>query len=189
MLVSQGVLERLATTVQPQSPVVVAPIPSPVVPREGHLLVAWGISDPGNAGTLIRIAAAFGLGFVSGPDTADPWAPKTLRSGAGAHFHTSIGRVSTPEDLRALQRPLLAAVAAGGVSPARVRSTGDVALLVGSESEGLPGWLVAAADELVTIPMPGGTESLNAAVAGAILAYEVTGARFPGQDGAPPTRD
>jgi TrmH family RNA methyltransferase len=189
LLVAEKVLGRLATTVHPQSPVAVVPIPTDSVPREGHLMVAWEVSDPGNIGTLIRIAAAFGFGFVSGPGSADPWAPKTLRSGAGAHFRTTIDRVDSLDDLRALERLLVAAVPKGGIHPAGLKPEPDTAVLVGSEADGLPQPLIEAADTRVTIPMPGGTESLNAAVAGAILGYQLTAAD-PGRVGEPgPARD
>jgi TrmH family RNA methyltransferase len=174
VLVSAQVLDRLATTRQPQSPVAVIPIPPPRVPDRGPLIVAWGVGDPGNAGTLLRTAAAFGMGFLAGPETADPWSPKVVRAGAGAHFRTTVGRVGSPDDLRAFERPLVATVVAGGVDPSEVVIPADAALLVGSETGGLPATLVQAADLRVTIPMPGGTESLNAAVAGAIVAYEMS---------------
>ncbi len=189
VLVAEEILHRLATTPQPQSPVAVVPIPPPRVPDRGHLVVAWGIADPGNVGTLVRTAAAFGMGFVAGPETADPWSPKVLRAGAGAHFHTTVGRVAAHDDLRALERHLVATVVAGGDNPSEVDFPADAALLVGSEAEGLPGWLVEAADRRVTIAMPGGTESLNASVAGAIVAYEMTMASRSRGDGPFPARD
>jgi TrmH family RNA methyltransferase len=139
----------------------------------GDLLVAWGVADPGNVGTLIRCAAAFGLGFAAGPGTADPWSPKVLRSGAGGHFRAGAARVGGLEPLRAGDRRLVASVARGGSAPSAL-PRGPVAVLVGDEARGLPPEVVAACEAAVTIPMPGGTESLNAAVAGAILAYEVS---------------
>ena len=120
--------------------------------------------------------AAFGLGFVAGPGTADPWSPKVLRAGAGSHFRTTIERA--PDlSVDVLQRrgfTLVASVAEGGDSPARLAPLERVALLIGDESSGLTAGVVDAADILVTIPMPGHTESLNAAVAGSLLAYELT---------------
>ncbi len=53
-------------------------------------LVLYGLADPGNVGSLIRTAAAFGAGVIAGPGTADPWSPKTLRAAAGGHFRTTI---------------------------------------------------------------------------------------------------
>ena len=165
-------LRRLATTEHPQSPVAVMVIPPAELLPAGHLLVAWGVGDPGNLGSLIRCAAAFGLGFAAGPGTADPWAPKVLRAAAGGHFRAGAPRVELPEELRDGGRLLAATVARGGIPPAALPPR-PLAVLVGDEAHGLPAAVVAACDLAVTIPMPGGAESLNAAVAGAIVAYEV----------------
>jgi len=172
VMVDERGLRRLATTDHPQSPVAVMVVPRSVVPVGGHLLVAWGVSDPGNVGTLIRCAAAFGLGFAAGPGAADPWSPKVLRAAAGGHFRAGAARVESLEELRAGGRLLVATVAREGVPPAAL-PPGPLALLLGDEAHGLPASVVDACDLAVTIPMPGGTESLNVGVAGAIIAYEV----------------
>lgn len=172
VMVDNRGLKRLATTDHPQSPVAVIVVPETGVPDVGHLLVAWGVGDPGNVGTLIRCAAAFGFGFAAGPGTADPWAPKVLRAAAGGHFRAGAPRVTVPDELRTGGRRLVATVARGGISPAALPSE-PLALLVGDEARGLPEDVVEACDLAVTIPMPGGAESLNAAVAGAIVAYAV----------------
>ncbi len=170
--VTEAVLRRMATTGEPQSPVAVFDIPAPVIPGGGDLLAAWGIADPGNAGTLIRTAAAFGLAFVAGPGTADPWSPKVLRSAAGGHWETTVGTAADLDDLRGSGRALVATVVSGGEAPQAIHAYPEVCLLIGGEAAGLPAGVVEAADLQITIPMPGGTESLNAAMAGAILAYE-----------------
>jgi TrmH family RNA methyltransferase len=90
-----------------------------------------------------------------------------LRAAAGGHFQTGI---DTIDQLKAIQ---VATVVSGGVSP-RAIPDGRVALLIGSEAHGLPEQVVSDADVRVTIPMAGRTESLNAAAAAAILAYEVS---------------
>lgn len=171
-LVDERGLRRLATTEHPQSPVAVMVVPPAPLPAAGHLLVAWGVGDPGNVGTLIRGAAAFGLGFAAGPGTADPWSPKVLRAAAGGHFRAGVARVESLGELGAGGRALAATVARGGMPPADLPA-GPVAVLVGDEARGLPSAVVAACDWQVTIPMPGGAESLNAGVAGAIVAYEL----------------
>jgi TrmH family RNA methyltransferase len=172
VLVDERGLRRLSTTEHPQSPVAVAAIPPTALPPRGHLLVAWGVGDPGNLGTLIRCAAAFGLGFAAGPGTADPWSPKVLRAAAGGHFRAGAPRVELPDELRGGGRLLVATVARGGLSPSALPRRA-LAVLVGDEAHGLPGALISGCDLVVTVPMPGGAESLNAAVAGAIVAYEV----------------
>lgn len=172
ILVEERGLRRLATTDHPQSPVAVIAIPPATVVAGVHVLVAWGVGDPGNVGALIRCAAAFGFAFAAGPGTADPWAPKVLRAAAGGHFRAGAVRVGSLEELRAGGRRLVATVARHGLSPAAL-PTGPLAVLVGDEAQGLPSAVVEGCDLAVTVPMPGGTESLNAAVAGAIVAYEV----------------
>lgn len=167
--VSEEVLGRLSTTEHPQSPVAVMAIPPHRIPEAGDLLVAWGVGDPGNVGTLLRTAAAFEMGFVAGPGSADVWSPKVLRAAAGAHFRTAVAAASDLGDLG--ERTPVATVASGGTLPDDIPAE-PVAVLVGDEAAGLPAEIVAACPVTVTIPMPGGTESLNAAVAGAIVAYE-----------------
>lgn len=168
-VVSPEVLTKLSTTQEAQSPVAVIPIPRASLPTGGRVIAAWGLGDPGNCGTLIRTAAAFSYGFIAGPGTVDPWSPKVLRSGAGGHFRTAIAETVILDDLRSGGRVLVATVVDGGVDPGPLPA--DAAILVGSEPHGLPGDVVAAADIRVTIPMADGAESLNAAVAGAIVAF------------------
>ncbi|MCJ7726319.1 MAG: hypothetical protein MUP76_08045, partial [Acidimicrobiia bacterium] len=119
--VSAEVLRKMATTPEPQSPVAVVAVGDDPVPDSGHLLAAWGVSDPGNTGTLIRTAAAFGMGFVAGPGTADLWSPKVLRSASGGHWRTRVGVAADLAQLRGAGRKLVATVVAGGASPAVLR--------------------------------------------------------------------
>ena len=169
VVVGEEALRRLSSTQTPQSPVAVIQIPERSLDPGRSVLVAWQISDPGNLGTMIRTAAAFGLDVGVMAGSVDPWSPKVLRSAAGGHFQTGIGSI---EDLRALEAIKVATVLSGGSSP-RSLPAGRLALLIGSEAHGLPDDVVSSADVLVTIPMVGQTESLNAAAAAAILAYEV----------------
>jgi TrmH family RNA methyltransferase len=178
--VTRRVLARLATTPEPQSPIAVMDIPEDELPAAGSALVAWGVGDPGNLGTMIRTAAAFELAFAAGPGSADPWSPKALRAAAGGHFRTTVARVEETAELG--DRTVTAAVVSGGVAPWQAPE-GDQAILVGDEAGGLPDEVIAAAGATGTVPMPGETESLNAAVVGALLAYEVALRRFSG--GAP----
>jgi TrmH family RNA methyltransferase len=165
--VTRPVLERIAGTETPRGPIAIATVPAPRRASDRPLLVAWGVSDPGNVGTMIRTAAAFGYGFAAGPETADPWSPKVLRSGAAGHFHTAIDVVDDLGGLGGLK--LVGTVPRGGEVPGPL--VAGEALLVGSEAHGLPEHVLDACDRLVTIPMSGPTESLNAAVAAGIAAY------------------
>jgi RNA methyltransferase, TrmH family len=165
--VSDHVLSRVADTKTPRGPVAVLQIPPSLVPPTGRLLVAWGIADPGNCGTLVRTAAAFGYGYVSGPGSADPWSTKTLRSAAGGHFRTSVGQIDSLGELT--NRQLIGTIVEGGEPAGPIDP--NTAIVIGSEAHGLPADVLDGCDRLVSLPMPGGTESLNAAVAGAIVAY------------------
>ena len=175
VVVTEDVMKRLAGTQHPRGPVAVIKIPPDDLPDDRSLMVSWGVGDPGNVGTLIRSAAAFGLGFMAGPGTADPWSPKVLRSGAGSHFRTTIERAPTLSvaTLQSRGFAVAASVVEGGLPPESLAKEPRCAVLVGDEASGLPEEAVDEADILITIPMPGETESLNAAVAGSLLAYQL----------------
>lgn len=170
-LVTEAALGRLAGTKTPRGPIAVIPIPLDPVDISGNLVVAYGVSDPGNLGALIRIAAAFGWGFGYTDGSADPWAPKAMRGAMGGHFRSKIRRVGDLDDLG--DWTTVATVVEGGIPPSEA-SGGPYAVLVGEEASGLPAHVAAACDHQVTIPMPGGTESLNAAVAAGIVVYELS---------------
>jgi TrmH family RNA methyltransferase len=144
------------------------------------LLVAAGLQDPGNLGTLIRSAEAFGAaGVLTTPGTVSPWNQKALRASVGSIFRIPVVPV-TKEDLSEIQTRgvrLLAAVGAdgNGVIPAQeIDLTRSSAIIIGNEGSGLaPEWL-AMAIARITIPCPGPVESLNAAVAGSLLLYEAS---------------
>ncbi|MGH8927612.1 MAG: TrmH family RNA methyltransferase [Acidimicrobiia bacterium] len=172
ILVRGEALKRLSSTSTPQSPVAVMPIPERPLDPNRSVLVAWQISDPGNLGTMIRTAAAFGLEVAATAGSADLWSPKTLRAAAGGHFKTGVAEIA---DLAEIEALTVAAVVRGG-SPPKSLPVGRLALLIGSEANGLPEDVAARADLRVTIPMMGNVESLNAAAVAAILCFEV-GAR------------
>lgn len=167
------VLRKLADTDTPRGPVAIMRIPEPDT-AEGDRV--WlDTSDPGNTGTLIRTAAAFGFGVIVAPAAVDPWSPKVIRAAAGGHFHTSIA-AGSPGDAYTV-----ATVVDGGTPitelAAHLPDGRPVCLLVGNEAHGLPRDVVEAADLAVTIPMVGEIESLNAGIAGAIGMYELMLAR------------
>ena len=125
----------------------------------------WRVGDPGNVGTLLRTADAFGACLSLSPGCADPLGPRALRASAGAIFRVPL--VGWEE----LPARRLALVAHGGRPLGDATLEPPLALLLGSEREGLPEGL---ADEKVTIPLPGEAESLNVAAAGAIALYELS---------------
>lgn len=168
--VTRPVIEAVSTTVEPQNCVGVIEIPDPSVLQPRRTVVGVAISDPGNAGTLIRTAAALGwqIAFLEG---ADPWSPKVLRSSAGAQLSHPAVPIESLDGLTAAGLTLVATTVSGGAEPGDLGSEPPLAILIGSESHGLSESVVDACEYSVTIPMPGATESLNAAVAGAIAMY------------------
>jgi TrmH family RNA methyltransferase len=136
----------------------------------GPLCVAlYGIADPGNVGTILRSALAFGASSVAlGPECADPYGPKAVRASMGALFAVPLARVASVGELPGIT---LALDAHGG-GPLRGPLAGAVTLLVGAERTGLPADVLAACDRVVRIPIR--SESLNAAMAATVALYEVT---------------
>ena len=181
--VSDADLASAADTDAPQGVLAVAEQPrhdlDALVPRGGaplRLLVLDALQDPGNAGTLLRTAAAFGAAAtVALPGTVDLWSAKVVRSAMGAHFrHPTVS--CTWDTLGAfLDRRAVALWAADGggdpVDAAASEAPQRLAIVVGNEGAGLSGAARARADRVVAIPIGGAVESLNAAVAGAILLY------------------
>src|SRR6266581_4458594 len=127
------------------------------------------VQDPGNVGSILRSAAAAGVAqiFLS-PQCAFAWSPKVLRAAQGAHFHLEIYEdIDLPAWAKRYRGTVAAAVAAGGKALYAADLTGPLALAIGNEGAGLSTALRAVASFEVTIPMPGGFESLNAAAAAA----------------------
>jgi RNA methyltransferase, TrmH family len=139
----------------------------------GPLCVAlWGVRDPGNVGTVLRAALAFGASSVAlGPDSADPFAPKAVRASMGAIFAMPVARVTEPDELPGLRIAL--AARAGEELNGPIDE--PVTIVVGAERAGLPDEVLAAADRVANIPIA--TESLNAAMAATVALYEVTRGR------------
>jgi TrmH family RNA methyltransferase len=136
----------------------------------GPLCVAlWGVGDPGNVGTVLRSALAFGASCVAlGPGCADPYGPKAVRASMGAIFSVPVVRIDHPEDLPGETVALVAREGQPLAGPAE----GEVSLLVGAEREGLPADVLAAAGRTAHIPIA--SESLNAAMAATVALYELT---------------
>jgi TrmH family RNA methyltransferase len=138
------------------------------------IVVAGALQDPGNLGTLVRSAEAFGAtGMILLPGSVSLWNAKTLRASSGSAFRLPVIAMPADEAFAALRVhgvKVLAAVARAGASQPDLRR--PVALLLGNEGAGLPDEWIARADARVTIPCQGPVESLNAAVAGSVLLYD-----------------
>lgn len=169
--VTDAVLGAIAPTDSPRGPIAVVEIPKPEPLRAEPTLVLWEVATPGNVGTLIRSAAAFGWN-VARHRGADPWSPKVLRAAAGTHFAVSISEVDGLAELEQAGLTPVATVPDGGAEPRSIKSSEPVALLVGNEANGLPAEVIESVDLTLTIPTVG-SASLNAAVAGSIAMYEL----------------
>ncbi len=188
-VVSERVAARISTLDTPADVVAVLPLPerrslASVLPTPaGDTLVVYvdGVQDPGNVGTLIRAAAAFGASaLIASPASADPYAPKTVRASMGALFALPVLAGLQPADVAGrLPDATVYGLAAHGGEPLTAASlTRPAVLVVGAERAGVSEAAAALVDRLVTIPLaPGASdavESLNAGVAGAIALYELS---------------
>ncbi len=176
VLVTDGVMDALSTAGTPQSLCAVAKTPLLSVPRSltGTVLLLEDVQDPGNVGTLIRTADALGAGAVFlSPRCADPYSPKTLRASMGSVYHLPVFVTDIPAALRDLDAQgytcLCGHLRGSEKLPLK---TAKMALLVGNEGNGVTDE-AAALCYPYRLPMPGKAESLNAAVFGAILLYEL----------------
>ncbi len=176
-------LESVAPAVTPQPMLALVDRPQAVLPeslaRDDLVLVLSGVSDPGNTGTIIRSAEACAARCVVVMGGADPWAPKAVRASAGSVLRVPVVQAADAaavlEALRAAGAVIVAADAHNGErhhSGVLAAVTGPVALVLGSESHGLEPALHELADRRVRIPMAGGAESLNVAMAATLLAFE-----------------
>jgi RNA methyltransferase, TrmH family len=136
----------------------------------GPLCVAlWGVHDPGNVGTVVRSALAFGAdSVVIGPETADPFGPKAVRASMGAIFAVPVARVAGVEEVPG---PRVALVARRGEPLDAGAVPADASIVVGAERDGLPAEVVEACEHVAHIPIA--TESLNAAMAATVALYEL----------------
>jgi RNA methyltransferase, TrmH family len=136
-------------------------------PRGPLCVALWGVNDPGNVGTVIRGALAFGADSVAlGPGSADPYGHKAVRASMGALFQVPLARVKQVAELPGRR---VALVARAGVPVQELG--GELTLVVGAEREGLPDAVVASCDEVAHIPIVH-ADSLNAAMAATIALYE-----------------
>ncbi len=171
---------RIATTETPQEILAAAKLPSPRLGEllsQKRILIADGVSDPGNLGTMIRSAAAFGFGgFVTTPGSADIFGPKAVRATQGALFQlvtaNHVGAQEIVEELKATHK--IYALSANGKNDLReARTAHKLALVVGAEIAGVGREFLEAASQVLRIPISGRIESLNAAVAAGIAMYEL----------------
>jgi RNA methyltransferase, TrmH family len=173
--VDEAVMAHVSDTQHPQGIVAVCPLPSATLPVSLYRLVILdGVGDPGNAGTIIRSAAASGAdAVIFAPGSVDPYNPKTLRAGMGAHFRLPVLDMKW-RDLHTTCAPLTvyAAIGSGDHRYDQVAWQNPHAIIIGSEAHGTSQAAQELADSTVFIPMAADTESLNAAMAASVLLFE-----------------
>jgi TrmH family RNA methyltransferase len=148
-----------------------------IVKNKGNIVVLDGIQDPGNMGTIIRTADAAGFsGIIVSKGCVDPYNPKVLRSTMGSIFHiptySCTNLIETLVEIKNNDIRVYAAHLEGSRNYYNVDMTGNVAIVIGNEANGISSEAASMADEFIKIPMPGRVESLNASVAAGILMYE-----------------
>jgi TrmH family RNA methyltransferase len=177
LLSDPSAVKRLSTLTTPTGPIAVFPFldvpPEELLSKRGRIVLLHGVQDPGNVGTVIRAAHAFGAGVALSTGTADLYNPKTVRATMGSIFHTPVARelqtLSVLKQASASGFTPVAAVSQGGEKPSLL-SADKLIIVVGAEGGGLPEEVVSACQRSITIPAL--AASLNVAVAASILLYE-----------------
>ena len=180
--VSGSVLNALSPVNSPTGVVAsarkpVADAASLLTPPPALVLAAFGVQDPGNSGALIRSASAAGAtGVIVDEATADPWSWKAVRASMGSVFHLPVIRTRNPivtlSQWKASGLSVIAAMPRGGTPMHDMDLTRPVAILLGGEGPGLSADVLEAADARISISMHGAVESLNVAVAAALILFE-----------------
>ncbi len=176
--VSENLMQAISETETSQGILSVLDLPAPDfnLSTLDFVLIPDSIRDPGNLGALLRTAVAAGVQTVFlPPETTDPFAPKVVRAGMGAHFRLPIHSLTWEEIRRISNSANLTLYLAdmAGIPCWEIDFRAPLALIVGGEAEGASQEARKLANRQVRIPMPGGAESLNAAIAGGILMFEI----------------
>ena len=181
--VTQQVMRAAADTQAPQGLLAVLPIKELSVPEVvDFVFIPDSVRDPGNMGTMLRTAFAAGVDAVFiPPKTVDVYAPKVVRAGMGAHFHLPLRKLTWQEISHRFKNTLLKiylADALAGRPYNQAEFQQPTAVIIGGEAEGVCEAAQKLAEERLRIPMPGGAESLNVAVAAGVLLFEVVRQRL-----------
>ena len=173
---SKALFNELSDTATPQGIMAIVPMqfipPGPADPT--LTVIADGISDPGNLGTLLRSCAGAGVTavYLAG-HAVDPYNPKVVRAAMGAHFKVPVDRLDPSNSaLFPIETAVVATYAGSSLAYDQVDMTGPTVIIVGSEATGVSDALSRSATATVSIPMASNMESLNAAIAGSLLVFE-----------------
>jgi TrmH family RNA methyltransferase len=178
--VSESVMASISQTETPQGIIIVLAIKALPLPTSlQFVLILDGMRDPGNLGTILRSASAAGVQVVLlAPGCTDAWSPKVVRAGMGAHFRLPILSQTWPElsdtlAQRGSNLHVFLADSSTGMPYTLADFCSPLAMIIGGEAAGASAEAQSIAENRVHIPMPGGSESLNAAAAASILLFEV----------------
>jgi TrmH family RNA methyltransferase len=188
---AEGVIEKIADARTPQPVLAAARFEQrgvTAVPKVGLVLVLHDLRDPGNVGTIIRSADAAGAtAVVVTGQSVDPYNPKTLRASAGSIFHLPVVVATIDETLDYFaDTQLLATVVHGGRSHREVDFLRASVVVMGNEADGLDDSTIERCHQSISIPMDGRSESLNAAIAASLIAFEALWQRRDADEVAPP---
>jgi len=173
--VDDAVMQHVSDTQQPQGILGVFSMPKATLPDlMQHVLILDSIRDPGNLGTILRTAAAAGVSAVLlSPTCADPYNPKALRGGMGAHFRVVVANMEWEKiEETCMGKSVYMADGAGDTLYDEADWAGDWALIIGSEAHGAGDVAHKLSTKFIRIPMAADTESLNAAMATGIILFE-----------------
>jgi TrmH family RNA methyltransferase len=174
--VEPRLFDKLSDVQAPQGVMTVFSWPEIAAPESATplVLVLDRLRDPGNLGTLLRSAAGAGVSAVYlTAESVDPWNPKVVRAGMGAHFRLPLRSFEEAAGTLSQEVPLRAATDAHApVAYDAVDWTQPAAIIIGGEAEGISPQLTAWASQAVGIPLTGNVESLNAAIAGSVVLFE-----------------
>ena len=178
LVVSQEVFQKLSMTETTQGILAAVKIENQAEPPcSGRIIVLDAVQDPGNLGTIVRTADAAGFdAVVLGTGTVDLYNDKVIRSMQGSHFHIPVFQADLREYLPVLKKQgvevAVTALHRDSKDYSILQGKSDVAIVVGNEGQGVSSEVIELADAVVTIPMFGKAESLNVAIASALLMYK-----------------
>ena len=177
--VAEHVMESVSDSRTPQGILMVLPIIKKPLPKKLDLiLIADQVHDPGNMGTILRGAASAGVQAVlCTPNSVDLYSPKVLRAGMGAHFKLAVHSMDWDEIVKICMEnnlQIYLSDADNGVDYTDVDLSSPNAIIIGGEAEGASAEARKIADQVISIPMPGGGDSINAAMAATLLMFEAS---------------
>ncbi len=171
--VTESIMKKISSAKSGQE--IVCAVRKPPRPCPKRLVLLDGVQDPGNVGTIVRTAYAFGFGVVVSPDSADPFSQKVINSTAGAFLHCYIQREDPKKTILQQKKVgakiLGAAIDQRALPPEQMETTPPLVLVIGNEGQGISPAVLELCDQKVYIPMLRPFNSLNAATAAAILIY------------------